>query len=192
MVTLLLVLIVLLSTLPAYGFRFSVGGFGGFNFPVAQDDATMGTAFGAKVRIPVVPYVGLEPNFMQLTNGDAEVRIESEAWNTTMEREAGKFTSFGVDVVFGSILGHTGLNVYGIAGLSSSKYARETDAIPDLTEVGFWTGIGLDYAINEQVALELRGKLLIFPYDDGPNTGSRKNGMLTVGISYFIGQEGEL
>lgn len=186
-----LLVIVLLVTVAfccqeANAFRFSVGGFGGFNFPVAQDDAKMGTVFGAKARIPIIPFIAVEPNFTLVKNGDAEFEITSPAWNTTMKREAGKFTTFGVDAVFGSVLGYTGLNVYGIAGISSAKYARDVDAIPDLTEIGYWLGLGLEYAINDQIAIDMRGKLLVFAYDDG----SRKNGIVTFGINYFFDMEG--
>lgn len=190
--TFLLLLLLLASTDAAYGFRFNVGGFAGLNFPVAQDDAKMGTVFGLKTRLPLIPFIGVEPNFTYMKNGDAEIMIEAEGWNTTMRRESGKFTNFGVDVLFGSIMGRTGLNIYGIAGISSSKYARSVDAIPDLTKIGIWGGVGLDYGINSQWAVEVRGKVLVFPYDDGKDTGSRKNGILTVGLSYFIGQEGVL
>lgn len=179
----------LLSSQTVYGFRFSVGGFGGLNFPVAQDDAKMGTVFGAKVRIPLVPFVAAEPNFTYVKNGDAEILIDSDNWNTTMKRDAGKFTNFGLDVVFGKIMGHTGLNVYGIAGLSSSKYARDVSSVPDLSKIAYWGGLGLEYAINEQISIDFRGKLMVFAYDDGKGTGSRKNGILTFGLNYYMGQE---
>jgi hypothetical protein len=186
---LFLAAIVLLSSQATYGFRFSVGGFGGFNFPVAQDDAKMGPAFGVRARIPLVPFVAAEPNFTYLKNGDAEILIDEDNWNTTMKRDAGKFTNFGLDVVFGKVMGHTGLNVFGIAGLSASKYARDVSSVPDLNKIAYWGGLGLEYAINEQISLDIRGKLMVFAYDDGKGTGSRKNGLLTFGVNYYMGQE---
>ncbi|MFH2056743.1 MAG: outer membrane beta-barrel protein [bacterium] len=183
--------LILLCAADASAFRFGVGGFAGLNFPVAQDDAKMGTVFGAKARVPLIPFVGLEPNFTYLKNGDAEVDIEDYNYGT-MTIKAGKFTSFGADLVFGSIMGTAGLNVHGIIGVSSATYARNVDAIPDISNLTYWLGLGFEYGVNEQVSLEFRGKLMVFPYDDGGDTGSRKNGMVTAGINVYLGEGGGL
>lgn len=190
-VLLLALLLLLACGGSASAFRFGVGGFGGLNFPVAQDDAQSGTVFGAKARLPIIPFIAVEPNFTLLQNGDATIEIEDYGYGS-MTLKAGKFTSFGADVVFGSIMGNTGLNVHGIAGISSSTYALDVDAIPDVSGVTYWLGLGVEYGINQQVSLEFQGKLMVFPYDDGGDTGSRKNGVVTAGINVYFGQGGEL
>jgi hypothetical protein len=188
---LLMLVLIMVCASSASAFRFGVGGFAGLNLPVAQDDATMGTVFGAKARIPLIPFIGLEPNFTYMKNGDASIEIGAP-YNETMEREAGKFTSFGADLVFGSVLGNTGLNVHGLVGASSVTYARDTDAIPDLSNITYWLGLGVEYGINEQISLEFRGKLMVFPYDEGNDTGSRKNGVVTAGVNIYLGERGGL
>lgn len=189
-IVLALVLILICAT-NASAFRFGVGGFGGFNFPVAQDDVKMGTVFGAKARLPLIPFVGIEPNFTLMQNGDGEVDVEEYNYGT-QTIVGGKFTSIGADVVFGSIMGTAGLNVHGIVGFSSATYARDVDAIDDLSNITYWLGLGFEYGINEQISLEFNGKLMVFPYDDGGDTGSRKNGIVTAGINVYLGEGGGL
>ena len=188
---LLMLVLIMVCASSASAFRFGVGGFAGLNLPVAQDDATMGTVFGAKARLPLIPFIGLEPNFTYLKNGDAEIDIKAFG-HGTMTREAGKFTSFGADLVFGSILGGTGLGVHGLAGVSSATYAREAEAISDLSNITYWLGLGVEYGVNDQVSLEFRGKLMVFPYEDGGDTGSRKNGVVTAGVNIYLGERGGL
>jgi opacity protein-like surface antigen len=173
----------------ASALRFGVGGFAGLNIPVAQDDATMGTAFGAKARVMLIPFVGIEPNFTYMQNGDAEVEIPAP-YNETMTREAGTFTSFGADLVFGSIQGYTGLSAYGIGGISFTDYSRDTDAIPSISNPSYWLGLGLEYGVNDQISIDVRAKVMIFPYDEGEDTGSRKNGLVSAGVTFFFGEGG--
>lgn len=183
-----LMCVIMLST-SGYAFRFSVGGFGGLNIPVAQEDTESGTAFGAKARIPLMGSIAIEPNIMFAKNGDASYDVEG-GWNETMTHEGGKYTSFGVDLVFGGIMGYKGLGAYGILGLSSSKFEKK--GIPDLTKGTYWFGLGFEYGFTDQISLDIRGKAFIFPYKDesNPNTddkGSRKNGLVTVGLNYYFG-----
>lgn len=184
-----LMCVVMLST-TGYAFRFSVGGFGGLNLPLAQEDTKSGTAFGAKARIPLLGSIAIEPNILFAKNGDAEYAVEG-GWDTTMKHEGGKYTSFGVDLVFGSIMGYKGLGVYGIVGLSSSKFEKK--GIPELTKGTYSFGLGFEYGITDQISLDIRGKAFIFPYQDDKNTlnedlkSSRKNGLITIGLNYYFG-----
>lgn len=183
-----LMCVAMMST-SGYAFRFSVGGFGGLNLPVAQEDSKSGTVFGAKARIPLISSIAIEPNLLFAKNGDAEYAVEG-GWNTTMTHEGGKYTSFGVDLVFGSIMGYKGFGAYGILGLSSSKFEKK--GIPDLTKGTYWLGLGFEYGFTDQISLDIRGKAFIFPYKDdtNPNSsdkGSRKNGLVTVGLNYYFG-----
>lgn len=186
---LLVLLSVLMFSASSYAFRFSVGGFGGLNLPVAQEDTKSGTVFGAKARIPLMGSIGIEPNILWAKNGDAEFDVEG-GWNTTMKHEGGKYTSFGVDLVFGNIMGYKGFGAYGILGISSSKFEKK--GIPDLTKGTYWLGLGFEYSFSDHLSLDLRGKAFIFPYKDetNPNSddkGSRKNGLITAGLNYYFG-----
>ncbi len=188
--TVLLVALSLLLLVPAANaFRFSVGGFGGLNLPIAQEDTKSGFAWGAKARIPLTGFIGIEPNFMMIENGDAEYDVEGN-WNKKMTHEGGKYNSFGVDLVLGSVLGYKGLGVYGIVGLSSSKFEKK--GIPDLSKGTYWVGLGFEFSFSDKISLDLRGKAFIFPYEDDANSindlkSSRKNGIVTAGLNYYFG-----
>lgn len=186
---LLVMLGVLMFSTSSYAFRFSVGGFVGTNTPIAQEDTESGMAYGAKARIPLLGSIGIEPNIMWIENGDAQFDVEG-GWNTTMEHEGGKYTSFGVDLVFGSIQGYKGFGAYGILGISSAKFEKK--GIPDLKEGTYWLGLGLAYGFTDNISLDVRGKAFIFPYKDeaNPNSddnGSRKNALITIGLNYYFG-----
>ena len=184
---LLLMLIVMMYPM-AHAFRFSAGAFAGFNFPVAQQDTKSGTVMGLKARIPFTTFLAVEPNYTYLKNGDAEAKVES--WgNTTMKHEGGKFNTFGVDLAIGGVSGYQGFHAYGILGIASAKFAKK--GIPDLTKGSYWFGLGFEYGVADFLSLEVRGKALIFPYKDDANTkadtGSRKNGIVTIGLNYYFG-----
>lgn len=172
----------------AQAFRFSAGAFAGLNFPIAQEDTKSGTVMGLKARIPLTGFLAVEPNYTYLKNGDAEVKVET--WeNTTMKREGGKFSSLGVDLAIGGVSGYRGFNAYGILGISSATFAKK--GLPDLTKGSYWFGVGFEYGVTDFLTIDVRGKALIFPYKDDSykdgDAGSRKNGIVTIGLNYFFG-----
>ncbi len=171
----------------AQGFRFSVGAFGGMNLPIAQSDTKSGTAMGLKARIPIMTFIAVEPNYTYLKNGDGQVSVE-DGWNTTMKREGGKFTSFGIDLAIGGVSGFKGFNAYALLGIASAKYAKK--GLPDMTKGSYWLGVGFEYGITDFLSAEVRAKGLIFPYKDDAyskgDTGSRKNGVISLGLNYFF------
>lgn len=187
-VVLILLLTFVMAAPMANAFRFSVGAFGGLNLPIAQEDTKSGTVMGLKARIPVTTFVAVEPNYTYLKNGEGEVKVETLG-DITMKRDGGKFTTFGLDVVFGSVSGYKGFNAYGILGVASAKFAK--DGLPDLTKGSLWLGVGFEYGVTDNISLDFRGKALIFPYKDDDykdgDTGSRKNGIITVGLNYYFG-----
>jgi hypothetical protein len=173
----------------AEAFRFSVGAFGGLNFPVAQEDTRSGSVFGIKGHIPVSTFLAIEPNFQSIKNGDAsyDVQYVDNGPITAMTHEGGKFTSFGIDVTIGSVMGYKGFGACGILGISSAKFAKK--GIPDLSKGSYWLGVGFGYGFTDQISLDVRAKALFFPYKDeikNKDTGSRKNGLITVGLNYFF------
>jgi hypothetical protein len=185
---LILLLSVVMISPMAQAFRFSVGAFGGLNLPVAQEDTKSGTVMGLKARIPVTTYLAVEPNYTYLKNGDGEVKVGSLG-DIMMTRDGGKYSTFGVDVVFGGVTGYKGLNAYGILGVASAKFAKI--GLPDLTKGSLWLGVGFEFGITDYLSVDFRGKALIFPYKDDSysngDTGSRKNGAVTVGLNYYFG-----
>jgi hypothetical protein len=143
---------------------------------------------GLKARIPLTTFLAVEPNFTALKNGDGEVTVE-RLGSVKMTREGGKFTTFGVDLVVGGVSGYKGFNAYGLVGVASAKFAKK--GVPDLSKGSLWLGVGFEYGITEFLSAEFRGKALIFPYKDDSygkgDTGSRKNGTITLGLNYYFG-----
>jgi hypothetical protein len=185
---LILLLSVVMINPMAQAFRFSVGAFGGLNFPIVQADAKSGTVMGLKARIPVTTFLAVEPNYTYLKNGDGEVKV-TRLGDIPMTRDGGKYGTFGIDVVFGGVSGYKGFNAYGILGVASAKFAKK--GLPDLTKGSWWFGVGFEFGITDYLSADFRGKTLIFPYKDADygngKTGSRKNGTVTVGLNYYFG-----
>lgn len=169
--------LLVVSSVNAEPIRVSVGGYAGFNFPVAMEDVTSGNVFGFKARFAVIPKIGLEPNVAFSSYGDGEAEVFGE----TQTREGGKMTGFGLDAVLGGIQGFPGLSFYGIIGIGSSKWSR--DGIEDKSGVSYYFGVGVEYTFATPITIEVRGKTQFMPYEDG----SYKNGIVTIGASYQIG-----
>lgn len=179
-VVIALIGLMLITTVSASGMRISVGGFAGLNLPVAMDDVKMGPMYGFKARFAVLPAVGIEPNFTIRNYGDSE----AEVFGDILDRDGGRISAFGVDVLYGQIEGDPGLSIYGLFGLGSAKWTR--DGIPDVSEIDVRFGMGLEYLLAKSVTLEFRGTIQVIPHDDG----SYKNGGVTVGLNYFFGEKG--
>ena len=191
--SIIILIAVLAGGSTAHAFRFGIGGFAGANMPIGQEDARMGPAFGIKVRIPLVPFVGIEPHFIYLKNGEAEIGIKHDYWNDTPQKtDGGKYTTFGVNLVFGSITGNAGLNFYGVFGVSAATFNKHDGAIPNLSRASYWTGLGVEYGINDAFTVDFHAKFLFFPYKGDSKTVSRKNGIVTIGVNYYIGEGDEL
>jgi len=159
--------------------KFSVGAFGGFSIPLAQDDAKGGALFGAKGRILLLPYLGVEPYFAmaQIKGKDAEAREE------TFTLGDGDITSFGADLVLGSISGLGKTKFYGLVGINSNSYKRER--VPDESGLGFAFGGGVEFFATEMMSLEFRAKY--HPIKIGE--GGRVHLDLSGGVNYYFGPE---
>jgi len=185
---LILLLSVVMISPTAQAFRFSVGAFGGLNFPLVQEDAKSGTVMGLKARVPLTAFLAVEPNYTYLKNGDGEVKV-TRLGDITMTRDGGKYSTFGIDLVFGGVSGYKGFNAYGIVGVASAKFTKKGP--PALTKGSLWLGVGFEFGITDYISADFRGKALIFPYKDDSysdgDTGSRKNGIVTVGLNYYFG-----
>ncbi|UCB53106.1 MAG: outer membrane beta-barrel protein [Candidatus Zixiibacteriota bacterium] len=174
-----IVLFLLGATSVADAGKFSIGAFGGLNIPLAQDDAKSGALYGAKGRILLLPYLGIEPYFCFAKYGgkDAEVREE------TFELEGGDITSFGADLVLGSISGFGKTKFYGLVGINSNSYKRE--GIPDETGLGVAFGSGVEFFPTEMLSLEFRAKYHPIKVGDGGRVHLEFSG----GVNYYFGPE---
>jgi hypothetical protein len=159
--------------------KFSVGAFGGFSIPLAQDDAKGGALFGAKGRILLLPYLGVEPYFsMAKVKGD-----DAEAREETFALGDGDVTSFGADLVLGSVSGRGHTKFYGLVGINSNSYKR--DRVPDESGLGLAFGTGVEFFPTEMMSLEFRAKY--HPIKIGE--GGRVHLELSGGVNYYFGPE---
>ena len=119
---------------------------------MAQDDAKSGALFGVKGRIVLLPFLGLEPNFSFAKYGGKDVEVQGKAFPL----EGGDITSFGADVLLGSMSGFGNTRVYGLAGINSNTYTRE--GIDNESGLGLAFGTGLEFFPSELLSLEIRAK----------------------------------
>ena len=159
--------------------KFSVGAFGGLNIPLAQDDAKSGALYGAKGRILLLPYLGIEPYFAFAKYGGKDIEVR----DTSFTGEGGDITSFGADLVLGSISGLGKTRFYALVGINSNSYKRE--GIPDETGLGLAFGTGVEFFPTEMVSLEFRAKYHPIKLGDGGRVHLEISG----GLNYYFGPE---
>jgi len=174
------ILVLLLFYLPsiASAAKFSIGVFGGMNIPIIQEDVSNGTVFGVKGRAMVMPFLGLEPNFVMSKYGDKDHDVLGQ----TMTRKGGDITSFGLDAVLGTFGGFSKVRFYGLVGLNSNSLKR--DGIPDQTRLGLSFGTGVEFMAMDVLSVEVRARVHNVSLEGG---GGRNNVELTGGLNYYFG-----
>lgn len=157
--------------------KFSVGGFGGVNFPIVQEDSKIAGIAGFKARATFLPYLAVEPNFTYIRQGG----ITLDVGGVDMDREGGNLYSYGADLVFGSLESIKKFYWYFICGLygnSMRRLGRE-----DLNKFGFNLGVGLEILPSNVIGIDFRTKVQIITIEGG----SRKNILVTGGLNYYFG-----
>ncbi len=160
--------------------KFSVGAFAGLNMPLIQEDMGNGTLFGAKGRITLLPFLGVEPNIVFSNYGDKD--IKDDAGNLIGTRKGGDVTSFGVDAVLGSLVGFSPARFYGLVGINSNTSKRE--GLADQTRLGLALGAGVEFMPADAFGIEVRAKIHSISLEGG---GGRNNLELTAGLNYHFG-----
>ncbi len=173
------ILFLLMMATSASASRFSIGGFAGLNLPLAQEDAKSGAIFGAKGRILLRPFLGLEPNFSFAQYGGKDL----EARGKSFTREGGDITSFGADILLGSLANMGRTKIYGLAGINYNTYKRE--GMSDENGLGFAFGPGFEFFPTEILSLEIRAKYHAIKVGDG----GRVHLELSGGLNYYFGAE---
>jgi hypothetical protein len=159
--------------------KFSIGGFAGLNIPLVQDDAKSGALFGAKGRIVLLPFLGLEPNLTFAKYGGKDMEIRGKSY----PRDGGDFTSFGVDLLLGSMSGFGNTRIYGLAGINSNTYKRE--GLENESGLGLAFGTGFEFFPTEIVSLEVRAKYHSIKLGDG----GRAHLEISGGLNYYFGSQ---
>ncbi|MBN1424134.1 hypothetical protein JXA88_06225 [Candidatus Fermentibacteria bacterium] len=157
----------------------TVGGFGGYNVPILQDDVGPGPLYGMRVKLKSeLPFV-LQPYFAMVSEGDVDYAEEGIEFT----QEGGSFTSFGLDLAFGGYRDEPGISPYFVVGIGAysrdpgQKY-RET-----LTSFGVDLGFGVVSKVAPMLDFDLSARVLAFMLDEG---GSRKSLGIAAGLNYYF------
>jgi hypothetical protein len=159
--------------------KFSIGAFGGMNIPIAQGDAKSGALFGAKGRIPLLPFLALEPNFVFAKYAGKNVDAREKSY----PGEGGDITSFGADLLIGTMSGMSKMKFYGLTGINTNTYKRK--GLSNKTGVGLTLGTGFEFFATEVLSLEIRTRYHAIKIDDG----GRPHLEISGGLNYCFGKE---
>ena len=173
----ILFLLIIVSTASAG--KFSIGGFAGVNIPLFQDDVKSGLLFGAKGRIAVLPFLGVEPNFVY-TKGDKDFDVGGQSMN----RGALTITSFGVDLLLMTPGEFSRGRFYALLGINSNSLKRE--GLANQTQLGLSFGTGFEFLPTDILGIEVRARLHGISLEGG---GGRNNLELSGGLNYHFGKE---
>ncbi|MCK5125736.1 MAG: outer membrane beta-barrel protein [candidate division Zixibacteria bacterium] len=171
------VLLLYASTAMAQAPKFGVGVFGGINIPVVQDDQKSGTAFGLKARIKLLPIIIAEPNVTFGKWGDPD-----PVDGLDLGISGSKITSFGIDFTLGGLPGKAGFKPFAFVGVASYK-VKNDDTNYENSKLGVAGGLGFAIGVSPLIDIEVRGKAVVAPQDDG----SKKAIWILGGINYYFG-----
>jgi hypothetical protein len=176
------ILVLLLFCLPSVvsAAKYSIGAFGGMNIPIAQGDTKPGALFGVKGRIPLLPFLAVEPNFVVANFKGKDLTVQD---TLSYAREGGSFTSFGVDMIVGTLSGMSKLKFYGLAGLNTNTYKRK--GLENKTGFGLTIGTGFEYFPTDVLSVEIRSRYHPIKIGDGGRVHVEVSG----GLNYYFGNE---
>jgi hypothetical protein len=174
-----IILFLLIMVSSASATRFGIGGFAGMSIPLAQDDVKSGALYGAKGKIQLLPFLGLEPNFVY-SKGDKDFDIGGQS----MSRGDLTITSFGADLVFGNPVGFSRGRFYGLLGANANTLKRK--GMDDQTQFGLSFGTGFEFLPTENLGIEVRAKYHGISLEGG---GGRNNLELSGGLNFYFGED---
>jgi hypothetical protein len=163
-----LVLSLCILSTPAAGERFAIGAFGGYQWPIVQDDAEGGALFGGKAKIHISPMFDIEPNVTWIQNGDAD----TELGGTIPAPEVISYMLNG-NLHFGGSFGITG-------GIGWSSV--DIPATGSTNNFSFNLGLALEIPVGP-LALDISPRFLLINTESG---ASRKHGLVMAGLNYWF------
>lgn len=175
-----ILILILAPAADAQGIKLGVGGFGGLNIPIAQDDQGNGSVFGVMARVSFMSLFVAEPNVTFGSWGEPD-----PVNGFDLGIDGSSINSYGVDVTIGGLPGVRGLKPYGFVG--AAIYSIDNDDTGyDESKLGYSLGLGLNFGIIPTFDIDVRGRMVIAPQDDG----SKKAVYVTGGLIYYfnIGQ----
>jgi hypothetical protein len=159
----------------AAGPQIGVGPFGGYNFPIVQDDTGPGAAFGIRIPINLIPLITVEPYYATSNLGD----VDETFGGLPYTRTGFDMKAFGATAILGSV-GGVGLKFYPYAGIGS--YKLERTGSDEIKETGWNFGLGIGVPAGPKISVQMRGGMDMVITGDT----SRKFGNVTLGINYNL------
>jgi hypothetical protein len=159
----------------------AVGAYGGMSLPL-EDDATVGTVVGAKLRVlPPIPMIGVEAWYGYFGYEDPEEVHATGDYLLAVDGDG--FGLFGLDVLIGGVRGVPGFKWYGIVGVTSAEF-EEFGADEKERKLGGEVGVGLEIT-PPAIGLGIEGRGTIM-FMDLSGDSDDKMMTLTVGINYYF------
>lgn len=162
----------------AQSIKVGIGFSAGMDVPIGQEDQKSGSIFGFKARLKLLPAIAVEPNLYFTKYGQPTPEGIPD-----YDLPGSKITAYGVDVTLGSRIGGAGVKPYGVLGAGRYSVKRD-EADQEISKVGWSAGLGVEIGVTSAVGLDVRGKLVVIPWDGGD---SKKSAVLTGGITYYLG-----
>ena len=173
----LLVLVLFLAPVAeAQGIRIGIGPFGGANIPIAQEDQKTGNAYGVKARIGLLSFIVAEPH-VTLAKWNAPDPVRG----IDLGIEGSKINSYGIDAVIGGLPGLPGLKPFGFVG-AAIYTVKNDDTAYDESKMGFSAGLGFAIGLTPKFDLDVRGKAVVAPQEEG----SKKAVFVLGGLTYYF------
>ncbi len=159
----------------------AVGGFGGYNVPILQDDAGPGPMYGARVKLKAgLPFV-IQPYVLMASEGD----ITHSQEGMSFTQEGGSLRSCGLDLSLGAFPDERGTEAYVVGGIGSCSRDPRQKYLDKTRRFGIDLGIGVVSKVAPMLDIDVCAKVLAFTLDEG---GSRKSLGVTAGLHYYFAQ----
>jgi hypothetical protein len=164
--TLLAILMMALAPPAAAEMTFGIGAFGGYQWPIVQDDADPGANFGVKARLGLIPLLELEPNVTWVLNGDAE----TDSGGTLPAPDVVSY-ALNANLRVGRVFYLTG--GIGWASVDVPQTVSQNEFAANF-------GAGIDVPMGP-LWLDISPRLLVINTESG---ASRKHGLVMAGLDY--------
>jgi hypothetical protein len=163
--------------------------YGGYDFPVIQEDVGPGSMFGVAVRGNIWKVFHGEVAFRSTSQGDAEKDAEFGDVTETIKFAGGTLSGFGFNLLIASKEPKSFWPYFHL-GVSSNSLSKGESFLEDETLTGMSGGLGTGINLyQKKVYLDFSTGLLVMPFHD--DKASRKNWQTRLGIQYFIPIKGK-
>lgn len=168
----------------AGSYPLGVGAYGGFDFPVIQEDVGSGPMWAIGVRGNVWKFVHAQILVRGSSQGDVEEDVTFGDATETLTYKGGTLTGYGLHVLFAK-KDPANIWPYGLIGVTSNSLSPGDSWKEDDSLLGWSYGGGIGFNLYQrQLYLDVNTSFLMMPFHD--NKASRKNWQSLVGVQYFI------